>query len=74
MKDYVQKAYENIEFKYDNPYWRFLVRTKWLCSRLLECQNILDSSTVEELERERERLRFKMLYFEWYQRNKDKWS
>ena len=69
MKDYVQEAYEDIEFKYHDPYWRLLTRTKWLCRRLMEHQHILDVAFVEMLWQEYERLRFMTLYFEWYQRN-----
>ena len=73
-KDYIQEAYEDIKFKYDDPYWRLLKRTKWLCRRLSEHQNILDISFVEELEAEERRLEFMMLYYEWYQRNENRFG
>ena len=68
MKDYIQEAYENIEFKYDDPYWRLLKRTKWLCRRLSEYQYILSADFLEALCEEEKRLDFMMLYYEWYQR------
>lgn len=74
-KDYLEEAWDDLTFEYDEPYYRSLRRAIWLCLRILEYQLILDSAFVELAHEEFLRLRFRLMeyrYFKQKQENHDR--
>ena len=69
-KDYLEEAWKELEFKYDDPYYRSLRQGIWLCLRVLELQCVYDPTFAELAHEEFLRLRYRVLEYEYYKRKK----